>query len=923
MRNSYNRFLKGLFAAIFFLGITSVANAQKEQPDSVSAVSRVNMDHLKKYPTLQLSNALQGQAAGLIAIPNVGGIGYDNSTFYVRGLHNNGTSEAIVIIDGIKRPIDDILPEEIESIQILKDATAKIMYGEQATNGVILVRTKRGKANERVIRVGLEYGIQPVTRMPEFLDSYNYATLFNEACVNDGIQPFYSATDLEGYKNSKGVNDLRYPNVDYYKEFLRDASTFRKATIELNGGTEKATYAVTVGYTGSSGLEKVSDRSNLNRINARGNLDLRITDFLTASADVAGRIEKKDWGAVDGATLFSEISTLRPNEYPFMIAPEDINGRDGVTTDESSLIFGTSVRKTNNLYMDMAYGGNTSERYVNSQTNLGLKFDLKSLTEGLTANAYMTFDNYSYLRQQLRNAYPTYSIERYLDDEGEEVLRFTERKKLNLPKKQSISSNDTYRNFGWRANVNYEHSFDLHDVLAEAAFRYTTEEKTGNTQDVKDGTFTFRGNYAYNKRYFLEGVLSAMGSNRFSGSNRYFFAYAIGGAWMISKEDFMKDVKAVNSLRLKINYGHLGYAGNTGHFLYRTNWKNGDKFEHKPSTGGPTTDLVRYGNPDLKWEYSNELNIGIEGRFFNNRLSGDINYFREMRKNIIGKNTAKYAAVVGDFIPAENIGEVMNQGIDAQVRWQDKIGEIHYNVGVNLTFTQNELRKSDELDNIENYRKSVGRATSTIFGLQAEGLFGKDVQLAGHPLQSYGAYQVGDIAYADLNGDNMINDNDVTDLGQSFPTTTMGIDLSLNYKGFGLYILGTATTGVTNILSSSYYWNNGLDGYSVLALDRYHPVNNPTGTQPRLTTTSGANNSRNSSFWSENGSFFRLKNVELSYTLANKTGKFIGKDFKFFVRGTDLFVLSGIKDLDPERMLSGLTNYPTYRTITGGISINF
>ena len=204
MRNSYNRFLKGLFAAIFFLGITSVANAQKEQPDSVSAVSRVNMDHLKKYPTLQLSNALQGQAAGLIAIPNVGGIGYDNSTFYVRGLHNNGTSEAIVIIDGIKRPIDDILPEEIESIQILKDATAKIMYGEQATNGVILVRTKRGKANERVIRVGLEYGIQPVTRMPEFLDSYNYATLFNEACVNDGIQPFYSATDLEGYKNSKG-----------------------------------------------------------------------------------------------------------------------------------------------------------------------------------------------------------------------------------------------------------------------------------------------------------------------------------------------------------------------------------------------------------------------------------------------------------------------------------------------------------------------------------------------------------------------------------------------------------------------------------------------------------------------------------------------------------------------------------------------
>ncbi len=165
--------------------------------------------------------------------------------------------------------------------------------------------------------------------------------------VNDGIQPFYSATDLEGYKNSKGVNDLRYPNVDYYKEFLRDASTFRKATIELNGGTEESDLCRDSRLYGSSGLEKVSDRSNLNRINARGNLDLRIYRLSDCLADVAGRIEKKDWGAVDGATLFSEISTLRPNEYPFMIAPEDINGRDGVTTDESSLIFGTSVRKTN------------------------------------------------------------------------------------------------------------------------------------------------------------------------------------------------------------------------------------------------------------------------------------------------------------------------------------------------------------------------------------------------------------------------------------------------------------------------------------------------------------------------------------------------------------------------------------------------
>ena len=229
----------------------------------------------------------------------------------------------------------------------------------------------------------------------------------------------------------------------------------------------------------------------------------------------------------------------------------------------------------------------------------------------------------------------------------------------------------------------------------------------------------------------------------------------------------------------------------------------------------------------------------------------------------------------------------------------------------------------NELNNIEDYRKSIGQPTSAIFGWQSQGLFGKDVAIVGHPFQSFGNYQVGDIAYADLNNDGMVDNNDQTCIGQSFPKTTLGVDVTLNYKGFGLYILGTATTGVTQMLTSTYYWNKGLDGYSVLAKERYHPVNNPTGTQPRLTTTSGVNNYRNSTFWTKNGSFFRLKNVELSYTLNNNSKKGIGKNYKFFVRGANLFVLSGIKELDPEQMLAGISNYPVYRTITGGVSINF
>ena len=185
----------------------------------------------------------------------------------------------MVIIDGIERPIDDILPEEIESIEVLKDATAKILYGAAATNGVVLVRTKRGEAHKRIVRVGVEYGVQPSTRVPKYLDSYNYSKLFNEARINDGMNPYYTDTQLEGYRNSSGVNDVLYPNVDYYNEFLLNQNIYRKGTIEFNGGNEGVKYALVGGYTGGSGLEKVGERSALHRMNARGNLDIKITDF--------------------------------------------------------------------------------------------------------------------------------------------------------------------------------------------------------------------------------------------------------------------------------------------------------------------------------------------------------------------------------------------------------------------------------------------------------------------------------------------------------------------------------------------------------------------------------------------------------------------------------------------------------------------
>lgn len=924
MKNKNRKYIIGMFTASLLIGGTENAAAQESVQDTIAAICRVNVEQLKVMPDIQLSNSLEGMASGLIIRQNTGDLGNAKASIYIRGQHNNGSSGAIVIIDGIQRELDDILPEEIESIEVLKDAPAKILYGERAANGVIVIRTKRGKANERNINLSLEYGVQSVTRMPEFLDAYNYATLFNEACLNDGLQPYYSDTDLQGYKNSKGVNDLLYPNVNYYDEFLRSSINYRRATFEVNGGNDRAQYNVFVGYSGNSGLEKVGDRSDINRLNARGNLDIKINDFLKVSADVAARIEKKDWGGKDLSSLFGEISTLRPNEYPFMISAEDLTSHGITINEDTNMYFGASTRKNNNVYQEVMYGGNHSERYVNSQTNLGINLDLNEYVEGLTANAYVTFDNYSYLRQSLSNTYPTYSIERYLNENGDTEYRFTERKRLELGTSQGINSNDTRRLFGWNADVNYRKNFnDLHDLSLRAAYRYNMHENSGN-QDMKEGNFAFTAQYGYDKKYIVEATAAAMGSNLFQDGNKYFFAYSAAAAWNISKESFMEDLEWVNNLELRASYGHLGYAGNLGHTLYKTDWtRNGTDLDFSTTTGNVTTAYIhRWGNPDLDWEYSNEFNVGLEGLFLNNRLSAEVNYFHEMRKNIIGTNSKLYAAVAGSYLPQENIGEVMNQGFDASFRWADRVNnDFSYNVGVNLTYSKNELRKSGDLTNIEEYRRAIGKPTSTIFGLEALGLFGKDVDINSHVLQSYGNYTVGDIAYANLNGDDLIDDNDQTSIGQSFPTTTLGIDFTLNYKGFSLYVLGTAATGVTQMLTNNYFRNYGMNGYSILALDRYHPINNPDGIQPRLTTTEAVNNNRNSTFWSEDGSYFRLKNVELSYTW--KPNYKISKEFKFFVRGANLFVLSAIKDVDPAMINAGISNSPAYRTFTGGLSINF
>lgn len=887
------------------------------QKDLVGAISSINGEELASYPEFSLSNTLQGRLAGLVVRSNSGAFALNSSSLFVRGLHGKDNNQAIVIVDGIERNMEDVIPEEIATIDVLKDATAKILYGARAANGVLVVTTRRGEANKRVMRASVEAGVMMSTRTPDFLDSYNYANLYNEARQNDGLLNFYSPEQLNGYKNSTGPNDLLYPNVDYYNYFVQKQSMYRKALVDLNGGSNKVRYSLIANYIGGTGFEKIGDRPDLNRLNVRGNLDIQVTDYLNVVADAAARLEIKDWSSKGNAEVYTALSTTRPNEYPLTISSDIL----GLQPDEKGVpFFGASLRTPSNLLADMQYGGFRSERYVNSQTNVGLDFTLDRWTKGLTASAFVTFDNYSFFTNGQTNVYPTYAIRGMINEKPE----FLQMKKMILEDEQFRIKEETRRTLGWRANVGYTNRFGKHDISALLAYNYYQDEVMGGAQDVKNANTTLRLNYGFNNRYVVEGNLALMGSNRFEEGSRYFLSGAIGGGWILSNESFLADYEQINFLKLKASYGVLGYDRGTDFLLYKTSWQNGANitFGEQNKTTAYTTNFIRFGNKDLKWERSTEWNIGVEGFFFKNRLKLEVNYFNELRDNIIGSNSAQQANVIGDFVSFANIGKVRNYGIDANMQWGDRNGDFSYQVGANLTWSKNKLLKWDEPQYPDAYTRVIGKPTDAMIGYQSLGLFGKNVPLQGAN-QLLGRFQEGDIAYADLNGDGMVDSRDKKMLGNSHPRTSLGIDVNLQYKNWGLYLLGTAEFGLDVWKNNSYYWNKGEEKYSKVVAERYHPINNPSGTYPRLTTTQGENNFVNSSFWMENGSFFRLKNVELSYTIVCEKENSIVKKIKLFGRGTNIFVLSKEKDLDPEMMNAGLTNYPVYTTLTGGLTVTF
>lgn len=881
----------------------------------VGATSTIDEDAISSSNQMNVLNILSGKAPGLNVSQVPTEPGRSATVLNIRGLSRSAADNApLIIIDGIERPLEDLTPEEIESITVLKDATSKILYGPKAVNGVLLVKTKRGIKYKRDRQFNIEFGAQTPVRMPEYLNSADYATMYNQARINDGLSPYYTQTDIDGYR--MGTNPVLYPDVDFHKLCLNDHMSYRKAIAQFRGGNESAQYYVNATYAGYGGYEAVGKNNTSNKFNLRVNLDYKVNDWLKAFVDIAGQMEFYTTNYMSADKLFSRLSSHRPNAYPIKFSDPGNPGTEIYGAMENANL--SSSRE--NIYAEMALGGSKENTVRKGQTNIGFDLSLDRYVKGLSAKAYVTFDVYNYLvvgkNENFSSYRPIFNENSLI---GKELL--TVEKKVS---DKSRIADQMYRNYGYFGQLSYDRTFQAkHQLKSDLVIFQSRRENLGSSQDDVNRTFALRTNYVYNKKWIAELDMAVMGSSRFTKGNRYGYFPTVGVAWIASEEKFLKDKEWLDFLKIKASTGLLGTDNYFDFFLFESRWNTSQSthFGPKLEEDVNTSTLVHVGNPDLTWEKSFEINIGAEASFLN-CLTADFNYFNNYRYDILTPTTS-FSSINGGELMYRNYGSVRNQGVELALEYSGNIGKLHYSIGGNTIWSKAVYEKTDDMEGLSSNRKKEGKPVDTRFGLIAEGLFKSGDEIAAHPVQDFGPVQIGDVKYANINNDHHINENDMLPIGNEYPRFQFGLNINLAYKGFELSLSGSGMAQYDIYLNNSYYWMREDQKYSTFVKNYFNPSTGE-GKFPRLTTQQNQNNYRSSSLWMRSGNFFKLRDAMLSYSLPqNITNKMTLKQVKLFVRGSNLFTISSIKDLDPEYIDAGVTGYPFFRSFTGGINVVF
>jgi len=910
----------------FLTDTVNVLYGTKPLRNVTGAISTVSGKEMENVSGHNRMNALSGRVAGLFVTQSEGLPGYEAPALDVRGNHTFGNyKNPVVLVDGHYTDYNALDPYDIESVTVLKDAAAAVMYGLRSTNGVILITTKKGKSGKIHVSFNSETSFSQPTRLPKFLDAAQYAQLYDEAQLNDNpaATPKYDAAAIEAFKN--GSDPYKYPNVNWTKTLLKDYEVQTRNSIGISGGGKTSKYYVSASYLSDNGLfntdksiNTYSTNNSLRVTGVHGNVELDLQKNLTFSADMRlSRDVRNAPGGYSGdydTSLFTYLYST-----PFAAHPiRNANGSIAGTADYQNNPFGL-----------LNYKGYSIWDHTTLSFHPSLVYDLGSVVKGLKLKANFGYTNLNeYYTNRVKN-FATYQL-------NADGVTYTKRG-LDTAIGNTGGQSSIYRYFEQAASATYDAVFGKHSI--NAFLMYQREQiEAAMVSNLAQNYQGPKGNfsYGYDNRYLVDFTFAYQGSEQYPASKRYGFFPAVSAGWVLSNEKFMKDLKFVNFLKIRGSYGLTGntsagaYPGAGTYFAYLGSFSTGTGYYYGVSPASLTGYTQnRVVNP-VDWEKCKKGNVGIDFALLNNRLSGSFDYFHERNEdiNISGAITGMYGATA--YNP---VGIFQNKGFEVALGWNDKIGKnFEYFVKGNFSIAQNKVVYSNEQFRNHPWMYTTGHPSGCRYGYVFDRYFVEsDFDANNKPVADIadqsllGTTQPGDLKYKDLSNDGVIDANDQTVIGDpKIPEINYGINLGFKTCGFDFNALIMGTGNSTTYNSGYTYWDfNGKIG-NVLEhhLGRWVPGSGQNATYPRL-SIAGTNNYVSSSYWVQDNSFVRFKYVELGYTLPSKVSKKIGASkVRFFVNGNNLFVWSNVKDKDPELQENGLA-YPIPRTYSVGLNLNF
>ena len=922
-----------------------VAFRDKDADQLLGGISYVDMEELSKKDYTQSSLE---DLMGLVGGWNGNNLwGMDNDRLDT----NDNSNLPLVIIDGVKRPSNNVLPSEIEQVTFLKGAQAVILYGSKAAKGVILITTKRGKVDGLQITANANTGWHVAKEFPEYLGSAEYITLYREALTNDGIAipDKYSIQNIYNY--ASGKNPYRYPNVNYYSdEYIRKAYNRSEGTLEIQGGGSRANFYTNINYYRFEDLLNFGPAQDnyTDRFSVRGNVDLVVNKVIKGYVNASATFYNANKNKGD---FWSEAASMRPN-YPENAAPlidinmVDPNATKALATLGKSLNLldgryfpgGTKTTQTNAI-ADCYFGGKTTGVSRQFQFDAGIDYDMNKFVKGLSFKTLFSIDYAASYNLSYNNKYAVF-IPTWSNYNGEDVIAGLTQQNDEVVTGTMTMSDSKYRQtISWNGHFDYDHTFaGKHHVTGMLLANMFTTTSSGEYHRYANANLGLQAGYDYMGRYFADISLAGVHSARLAEGHREAISHSFTLGWNLAKENFMKG-SFVDDLLISASYSNLSedadiYMGSKYYYLYEATWtNNGSSFSWNEGASSTNFTVSTQGaNSDLDFVHRKELSFTLRGSFFNKLISTELTYFNTDMDGFIIQNPTMFPSHLSGVLSGNSFKSAINnniqnrKGLDFSVTVQKQLGKVHAQLGVVGTYLTTEWKKYDEIiDPAAPHKYTEGQTLDAIWGYRCLGYYteedfdynketGKYTLKAGLPkstLSGNSYLQPGDLKYEDIAGDpntggpdGKIDNKDMVVLGKSGSygaPLTLGVNLTLKYKNWTLFVLGNGQFGANGLMNNTYYFMSGDDKYSVNVRDHAYVLfnadgdpylANPNASHPRLTTMATANKEA-STFWLYSTDRFDLRKVQLTYDFPKEMfdGKIV-KALSIYVNGNDLLTFS-------------------------------